>query len=129
MSYLKPRTKKDEDFLKKLKWQSKIYSRAFFKTYKLNQRAKNIADAIHTLIQIEYMLKPEYRVAIQKLPHSIRFDVYRKDSIDSVYLKAVITHGRTRENICKQVAIIRRELWQRGCIAEADLRPLNWIWH
>lgn len=99
-----------------------------FKTASQSNKAAILADAIHTLIQIEYMLKPEYRVSIEKMTSGIHFEVYPRDCINTLYHKYIITQNKRRNTICKQIAIIRKELYRHGFIADKDLRGLKWAW-
>lgn len=99
-----------------------------FKTGNCAEKAAILADAIHTLIQIECMLKPEYRVEIIKRPSCIHFEVYPQDTVNELYHACIRTKHRQRENICKQIATVRKELYRQGFIADKDLRGLRWAW-
>ena len=99
-----------------------------FKTASQSNKAAILADAIHTLLQIECMLKPEYKAVIQKLSTCITFTVMKKGEVNDLFHRAILTENRRRETICKQIEPIRKELYKLGFIADKDLRGLYWAW-
>lgn len=103
-------------------------NRYCFKTSGQANKSAILADAIHTLLQIECMLKPEYRVHITKMPSGIHFEVFPHDCINTLYHKYITTKNKRRVTICKQIAPIRKDLFKLGFIANKDLRGLYWTW-